>query len=97
MKKSLLIIVICVLANLALAQSWVSLGSATPTEIMATVTESSSQTIRVLFSTQGFYSESINEGNVTYQWLSIPKASRSQAVALLTDRNKPYIQKFVVQ
>ena len=72
--------VLCGISFFIHAQTWVNLGSPVPKEISAIVTESNSQTIRVLFSTQGFYSESINEGNVTYQRLSIPKASRSQTI-----------------
>ena len=72
--------VLCGISFFIHAQTWVNLGSPVPKEISAIVTESNSQTIRVLFSTRGFYSESINEGNVTYQRLSIPKASRSQTI-----------------
>ncbi|WP_373761347.1 C25 family cysteine peptidase, partial [Jeotgalibaca porci] len=82
MKKNLLIIALCGLAQLIRAQTWINLGSPAPKEISATVTESNRQSIRVLFSTQGFYSESINEGNVIYQRLSIPGAGMSQAVGL---------------
>ena len=62
------------------AQNWVNLGSSTPKEIKATVTESNSQSIRVHFDTKGFDSESINEGNTIYQRLSIPGAGKSQTV-----------------
>ena len=62
------------------AQNWVNLGSSTPKEIKATVTESNSQSIRVHFDTKGFDSESINEGNIIYQRLSIPGAGKSQTV-----------------
>lgn len=62
------------------AQNWVNLGSSTPKEIKATVTESNHQSIRVLFDTKGFNSESINEGNTVYQRLSIPGAGKSQTV-----------------
>ncbi len=64
------------------AQNWVNLGSSTPKEIKATVTESNHQSIRVLFDTKGFNSESINEGNAVYQRLSIPGAGRSQTVGI---------------
>lgn len=77
---SILSLLLIMIGGITNAQNWVNLGSSTPKEISATVTESNSQSIHVLFSTQGFYSESINEGNVTYQRLSIPKASRSQTV-----------------
>ena len=77
---SILSLLLLMMGGITNAQNWVNLGSSTPKEISATVTESNSQSIHVLFSTQGFYSESINEGNVTYQRLSIPKASGSQIV-----------------
>ena len=64
------------------AQNWVNLGSSTPKEIKATVTESNNQSIRVLFDTKGFNTESINEGNAVYQRLSIPGAGRSQTVGI---------------
>ena len=53
MKKNLIIIMaLCVLTIGAQAQTWVNLGSVEPKEISATVTESNSQSIRVLFDTK---------------------------------------------
>lgn len=72
--------VLCGISFFIHAQTWVNLGSPVPKEISAIVTESNSQTIRVLFSTQGFYSESINEGDAIYQRLSIPGAGKTQTV-----------------
>ena len=80
MKKILFVIVLCLFSILLHAQTWINLGSSTPKEISATVAESNSQCIRVLFSTQGFNSDSINENNTNYQRLSIPGAGRSQTV-----------------
>lgn len=80
MKKILFVIVLCWASILLHAQTWINLGSSTPKEISATVTESNSQSIRVLFDTKGFSSESINEGNTIYQRLSIPGAGKTQTV-----------------
>ncbi len=82
MKKNLLIIALCGLAQLIYAQTWINLGSPTPKEIGATVTESNSQTICVRFDTEGFNSESVIEGSTTYRRLSIPGAGMSQTVGL---------------
>lgn len=79
-KNRIIIMALCVLTIGVHAQTWVNLGSVKPKEISATVTESNSQSIRVLFDTKGFSSESINEGNTIYQRLSIPGAGKTQTV-----------------
>ena len=80
MKKILFVIALCWVSIFLHAQTWINLGSSTPKEISATVTDSSSQTIHVHFSTQGFYSESINVGNIIYQRLSIPGTGKTYTV-----------------
>ncbi len=80
MNKKLLLIVLCGFAQLIYAQTWINLGSSTPKGISATVTESNSQSIRVLFASKGFNSESINEGNTIYQRISIPRAGNYQII-----------------
>ncbi len=80
MKKNLLIIALCGLAQLIHAQTWINLGSPAPKEISATVTESNRQTICVRFDTEGFNSESVIEGSTTYRRLSIPDAGSSSNV-----------------
>lgn len=79
MKKNLItIMALCVLTIGVHAQTWVNLGSVEPKEISVTVTESNSQSIRVLFDTKGFSSESINEGNnCKYLLSSLPYGETS--------------------
>ena len=77
---SILSLLLIMMRGITNAQNWVNLGSSTPKEISATVTESNSQSIHVLFDTKGFSSESINEGNTIYQRLSIPGAGKTQTV-----------------
>ena len=77
---SILSLLLFMMEGITNAQNWVNLGSSTPKEIRATATESNNQSIRVLFDTKGFNTESINEGNAVYQRLSIPGAGKTQTV-----------------
>ena len=80
MKKTLFVLVLFLVPFFLHAQTWISLGSSTPKEIIASVTESNSQSIRVLFDTEGFYMKPINEDDDIYQRLSIPGAGKTLSI-----------------